>query len=279
MTAFIIYANILTGSLVSVVSLLVDINSYTCWSISYSRYNSKICHLTLLFAGCSWHEPPWRVVFNQDNPPVETLQSRSFQKSTSHKCIKTIMNHHRKTIRFRSSVIGITLAQIETKQANVISHQCRGLWKQLGTAAHPTSSSRWSVLRAKFRRRTSSCWMPRIACETKTSYLSRNDYNIFGEKIDSDGHDTSLDLKYGFLIYHSIHCSWMGEWAGYIKNSTNKKVSSSQTCVKPPVFQMQKPECTPCGHLFRKFQYIPVLRRPNDFVAYSALLPPPKWRC
>ena len=195
MTAFIIYANILTGSLVSVVSLLVvvDINSYTCWSISYSRYNSKICHLTLLFAGCSWHEPPWRVVFNQDNPPV--------QKSTSHKC----MNHHRKTIRFRSSVTGITQAQIETKQANLISHQCRGLWKQLGTAAHPTSSSRWSVLRAKFRRRTSSCWMPRYRMWNKdVLYLSRNDYNIFGEKIVSDGHDASLGLKYGFWNYMYI---------------------------------------------------------------------------
>lgn len=70
----------MTGSLVSVVSLLVvvDINSYTCWSISYSRYHSKIRHLTLLFAGFSWHEPPWRVDFNQNNPPVETLQSQSF---------------------------------------------------------------------------------------------------------------------------------------------------------------------------------------------------------
>lgn len=28
-------------------------------------------------------------------------------------------------------MIGITQAQVETKQANLISHQCRGLWKQL----------------------------------------------------------------------------------------------------------------------------------------------------
>lgn len=49
----------------------------------------------------------------------------------------------------------------------------------------------------------------------------------------------------------------MGEGAGYIKNSTNKKVSSSQTCVKPPLFQMQKPECTPCGSPFQKMSVHP----------------------
>lgn len=120
-------------------------------------------------------------------------------------------------------MIGITQAQIETKQASLISHQYRGLWKQLGTAPHPTSSSRWSVLRAKFRRRTSSCWMPRIACETKTSYLSRNDYNIFGEKIDSDGHDTSSDLKYGFLYNISLYTLFLNGWMGWLHQEFHKK--------------------------------------------------------
>lgn len=71
----------------------------------------------------------------------------------------------------------------------------------------------------------------------------------------------------------------MGEWAGYIKNSTNKKYQAVKHVSNHRFSKCKNRNAHRVGHLFRKCQYIPVLRRPNDFVAYSALLPPPKWRC